>query len=106
MEQNIWMFADDYLDIPEIRNIETKSYEETERKKLEVRGKALKTIQNVFGKEGIFVFSKKFNAQKLLVKFMWCYVMIAHLWMFYAPIEKTKLIWISSGDFIWFSKRK
>lgn len=58
MEQNIWMFADDYLDIPEIRNIETKSYEETERKKLEVRGKALKTIQNVFGKEGIFVFSK------------------------------------------------
>lgn len=64
MEQNIWMFADDYLDIPEIRNIETKSYEETERKKLEVRGKALKTIQNVFGKEGIFVFSKKVQCPK------------------------------------------
>ncbi|MCQ2314506.1 MAG: hypothetical protein MJZ56_04970 [Bacteroidales bacterium] len=64
MEQNIWMFADDYLDIPETKNIETKSYEETERKKLEIRGEALKIIQDAFGKEGIFVFSRKVQCSR------------------------------------------
>lgn len=59
MDQNIWLFTNEHLDIPEIKHLEIKSYEETHKKILEIRGDALKTIQDAFGKEGIFEFSKK-----------------------------------------------
>lgn len=64
MDQNIWLFTNEHLDIPEIRLLEVKSYEETHKKILEIRGDAIRTIQNVFGINGVYEFSQKVQCPK------------------------------------------
>lgn len=64
MEQNLWLFADEYLDVPEIKLLEIKNFEETEKKKLEIRRKALESIISVYGKNGIYEFSQKVQCPK------------------------------------------
>lgn len=54
-----WMFADYYLDVPEIKTLEIKDYKETEKKKLEIRGNVLAEIVKCKGDDGIYSFSKQ-----------------------------------------------
>lgn len=64
MEQKNWLFTNEHLDIPEIKCLEIKNYEESHKKKLEIRGNALKAIQDIYGIDGIYDFSKKVRCPK------------------------------------------